>query len=299
MNAVVRAQTILYKNNFSALERSVCSIAAAVKLSREKGGLVELAEIAFGDASPEPILNDKIINDWTEKYGNEIKFSYTVFGFNSGTSKGQNILFRECTAPYLMIYNPDVVVSPNYFLEMMPVFEKYQNVGMVEARQTPLEHPKYFDEVTGEQIWGAMACVIVPSDVYSELSGLDEDTFFMYCDDVDFSWRLRLSGRRVIYQPSAVVFHGHRLDSKGHTVPTEAELYYSAESSLFMAYKWSCKERLDEVIKQCAVGTKYQQDALREFMRRKSEGTLPKQLDSDHKIAYFKDGCYSRHRYGM
>ena len=109
MNAVVRAQTILYKNNLSALERSVCSIAAAVKLSREKGGLVELAEIAFGDASPEPILNDKIINDWTEKYGNEIKFSYTVFGFNSGTSKGQNILFRECTAPYLMIYNPDVV----------------------------------------------------------------------------------------------------------------------------------------------------------------------------------------------
>lgn len=297
MEPMLRAQTILYKNSLSALERSVCSIAAAVRLSRKKNGLVKMVEIAFGDASPEPILNDSVLSDWREKYGDEVSFSYTFFSSNSGTSKGQNILFNSCCARYLMIYNPDIAVSPNFFLEMMPIFDMYENVGMIEARQTPLEHPKYFDPKTGAQIWGAMACVIIPSDVYKELSGLDEDTFFMYCDDVDFSWRLRLSGRRVVYCPSAVVFHGHRLDGKGQSIPTEAELYYSAESSLFMAYKWSCKERLDEVIGLCAVGTEYQKAALREFNRRKSEGTLPKQLDSDHKIAYFKNGYYSRHRF--
>ncbi len=297
--ALVRAQTILYKNNLDALERSVISIAAAVKVSRERGGEVKNVEIAFGDASPEPILNDETLSDWNNKYGDYVNLSYTVFGFNSGTSRGQNILFRQAHSPYLMIYNPDVVVSPTYFLEMMPLFSRYENVGLVEARQTPLEHPKSFDLSNGKQLWGAMACVIVPSDVYKELGGLDEQNFFMYCDDVDFSWRLRLSGRCVVYCPSAVVFHGHRLDSHGNTCPTEAELYYSAESSLFMAYKYSCKERLQELIKLCSVGTSYQQRALAEFMRRKEEGTLPEQLDRDHKIAYFKDGCYSRHRYGM
>ncbi len=298
-SAQLRAQTILYKNDISALERSVTSIAAAVKLSRAQGGNVTYAEIAFGDASPEPILNSDILAEWNVKYGEFLKLSYTVFGFNSGTSKGQNILFRECECPYLMIYNPDIVVAPNYFLEMMPLFSRYENVGLVEARQTPLEHPKSFDLSDGTQIWGAMACVIVPSEVYSELSGLDEQNFFMYCDDVDFSWRLRLSGRKVVYCPSAVVFHGHRLDSKGNPCPTEAELYYSAESSLLMAYKYSCKERVKELIKQYSVGTPYQQKALSEFMRRKDAGILPQPLDRDHKIAYFKDGCYSRHRYEM
>ena len=298
-SAQLRAQTILYKNDLAALERSVISIAAAVRQSRERDGLVKSVEIAFGDASPEPILNNEIIAEWNQKYGEFLTLSYTVFGFNSGTSKGQNILFRECNSPYIMIYNPDIVVSANYFLEMMPLFSRYQNVGMVEARQTPLEHPKSFNLNDGTQVWGAMACVIVPSAIYSELSGLDEQNFFMYCDDVDFSWRLRLSGRRVVYCPSAVVFHGHRLDSKGKTCPTEAELYYSAESSLFMAYKYSCNQRVKELIKQYSVGTPYQQKALSEFMRRKSEGSLPEQLDRNHKIAYFKDGCYSCHRYEM
>lgn len=41
---------------------------------------------------------------------------------------------------------------------------------------------------------------------------LDED-FFMYCEDVDLSWRLRLLGGTIVYAPQAVVYH--RLSATG------------------------------------------------------------------------------------
>lgn len=294
----LRAQTILYKNDLHSVEKSVASIANSVAVSRKSNGYVQFVEIAFGDASPESIMTDEYVAMLNSKYGEYIDVSYTFFGFNSGTSKGQNILFKDCTAEYLMIYNPDIVVCSTYFINMLePYLSGKTNIGMVEARQTPIEHPKAYNEKNMEEIWGAMACVVVPSAVYKELGGLDERNFFMYCDDVDFSWRVRLSGRKVIYSPNTPVFHGHRLDSKGALCASEAEKYYSAESALMMAYKWSNDKRLKQLIDICSRGDDYQRRALEYYNKRKAEGSLPERLDKDHKIAYFKNGCYSKNRY--
>ena len=297
-NIQLRAQTILYKNTLDSVEKSVASIANAVAVSKKKGGYIKRAEIYFGDASPEAIMSEEYIKVLNAKYGNDVDIYYTFFGFNSGTSKGQNILFKNCNTEYLMIYNPDIVVCSTFFINMIdPYLSGDGNVGMVEARQTPIEHPKSYDMLNMEEIWGAMACVVVPSDVYRELGGLDEENFFMYCDDVDFSWRVRLSGRKVLYSPNTPVFHGHRLNSKGALVASEAEKYYSAESALMMAYKWSNDKRLKQLIEICASGDSYQRKALAYYNKRKEEGTLPQRLDSNHKIAYFKNGCYSKNRY--
>ena len=294
----LRAQTILYKNDLQSVEKSVASIANAVAVSIKNDGYVKRVEVAFGDASPEAIMTDEYISFLNVKYGQYIDVSYTFFGFNSGTSKGQNVLFKDCKAEYLMIYNPDIVVCSTYFINMLePYLSGRDNIGMVEARQTPIEHPKSYDMFNMEEIWGAMACVVVPSKVYRELGGLDEQNFFMYCDDVDFSWRIRLSGRKVLYSPNTPVFHGHRLNSKGALVASEAEKYYSAESALMMAYKWSNDKRLKELVEICSNGDSYQKKALAYYMKRKEEGTLPERLDKNHKIAYFKHGCYSKNRY--
>lgn len=297
-DAQLRAQTILYKNDLQSVEKSVASIANSVAVSKNNNGYVQFVEIAFGDASPEPIMNDEYIAMLNSKYGENISVSYTFFGFNSGTSKGQNILFKDCNTEYLMIYNPDIVVCSTYFLNMIePYLSGKTDIGMVEARQTPIEHPKAYNMTNMEEIWGAMACVVVPSEVYRELGGLDEENFFMYCDDVDFSWRVRLSGRKVLYSPNTPVFHGHRLNSKGALVASEAEKYYSAESALMMAYKWSNDKRLKELISICSKGDSYQQKALAYYNKRKEDGTLPERLDINHKISYFKNGCYSKNRY--
>ena len=295
----LRAQTILYKNDLNAVKKSVVSIANAVKNSVSANGYINKVQIAFGDASPEAIVDDVFIDNLNEEFGNYINITYDFFGFNSGTSKGQNILFKECDTEYLMVYNPDIVVAPDYFITMMEhyISDNSGKIGMVEARQTPIEHPKSYNPTTLEELWGAMACVIIPSEVYRELGGLDEDNFFMYCDDVDFSWRVRLSGRKIKYSPNSPVFHGHRLDSFGKLVASEAEKYYSAESALLMAYKWSNEKRLKYLISVCSNGDKYQRKALEYFNKRKKEGTLPKQLDKNHKIASFTADGYSQNRY--
>lgn len=56
---------------------------------------------------------------------------------------------------------------------------------------------------------------------------------------------VRLAGYKVIYVPSAVAFHDKRVSANAEWQPTNAERYYSAEAALFMAYKWSNPERVE------------------------------------------------------
>ena len=293
----LRAQTILYHNEISGLIRSLDSIYNAVEVSKKHGGCIDFLDVYYGDASDKPLFTDDMIAELNEKYKDNLKLSYRFFGFNSGTSKGQNLMFKDCETDYFMAYNPDVVLSPRYFLEMMKPYERMKNVGMVEAKQAPLEHPKEFDFSTGIEPWGAMACVIIPTEVYRELGGLDEQSFFLYCDDVDFSWRVKLSGRQVVYASRATVYHAKYINNEGGVTPTNAELYYSAEAALLMAHKWSNEKLLKQFIKIFENGSEQQRKALKEFERRKAEGLLVQQLDPKHKATSFHGYGYSRNRY--
>ncbi len=293
----LRLQTILYHNEIENLEKSLASIAKAVETSRTQDGPIEHIDICYGDASSEPLFNDEKIAEYNQKYGKFFKLEYMFFGFNSGTSKGQNVMFETCKSEYLLAMNPDVILCPDFFLEMMRPYENMENVGMVEARQCPLEHPKIFDPNTGEEPWGAMACVIIPSAVFKKLGGLDEKNFFLYCDDVDFSWRLRLNGYKVIYCPRAFVYHAKRINEQGGVQPTNAELYYSAEAALLMAYKYSDDARLKRFLELFEKGSEQQKKAAAEFYRRKENGLLTERLDKNHKIASFTQWDYSESRY--
>ena len=47
-------------------------------------------------------------------------------------------------------------------------------------------------------------------DLFERLGGFD-DTFFLYVEDTDLSWRARLAGYRCLYVPSSVVYHDYDL----------------------------------------------------------------------------------------
>ena len=115
--------------------------------------------------------------------------------------------------------------------------------AMVEARQTPIEHQKEYDIKTLETQWATTACTVIRGDVFRKIGGFDADTFFLYCDDLDFSWRLRLAGYKIIYQPLAPAYHAKTVSAEGKWQPTQTEVYYSAEAAILMAHKWSNPER--------------------------------------------------------
>ena len=294
----IQIQSILYNNDKCAIEKAINHIDNAIKVYEQGGGDISCA-LYYGDASPDPIFSEEDITNINARFHHISKIESIFFDENTGTAKGHNRLATKSESEYIMVMNPDVLVNPRFFLEMLEGL-KDDTVGMVEARQTPIEHPKEYDKKTFETSWSTTACVIFRRCVFEKIHGFDEQSFFMYCDDVDFSWRIRLEGYKLIYRPSAVVYHAKRLSSGGSWKPTSAEIYYSAEAALFMAYKWSQQKLLKKLLFDFKHSKeKVYNDAAREFERRRRNGNLPNPLDEEHKIATFVEGGYAKHRFNM
>ena len=57
--------------------------------------------------------------------------------------------------------------------------------------------------------WVNAACLMLRQSVWKALDGFDE-TYFMYCEDVDFCLRVRLAGLALVCAPAQVVHAGQR-----------------------------------------------------------------------------------------
>jgi GT2 family glycosyltransferase len=232
-------------------------------------------------------------------YSFHAEIDYLYFGENLGSARGHNTLAQGASADFLMILNPDVVIGPRTLERMLEPFSS-DGVGMTEARQLPIEHPKDYDPVTGETGWATTACAITRRSLFESIGGFDAESFFLYCDDVDYSWMVREAGKRVIYLPQATVFHDKRLSPQGRWIPSSAEVYFSAQASLMMMHKWSFSESLEKVLEIFQNGSKEQKAAVEHFLKRREAGTLCKPRDPDHKVGYLdKQHFYTKHRYPL
>jgi GT2 family glycosyltransferase len=218
------------------------------------------------------------------------------FGANLGSAAGHNRLAAESDADVLLFLNPDARMAPDA-VELL-VRALRADVGIVEARQVPLDHPKDYEPVTGDTSWASTACAVTPRELFERLNGFDAATFFLYGDDVDYSWRARLAGRRVVFEPSAAVFHDKRLLVDAGWPVSPAEQYYSAEASLLLAYKYSNVERVDRLLGIFeSSGEEFLQRVLAAFHARRAAGELPTRLDPEHTVARFIGDHYAQHRF--
>lgn len=292
----LQVQAVIYHNEKKAIQKAIEALCNSFRNDQTGKKLFREVTLYYGDSSGEPTFSEEEIQRIRASLPENVFFEYRFFGFNSGTSKGHNRMAEKCKCDYLIIMNPDIILSPMALDRMLEPFAD-PTVGIVEAKQMPVEHPKEYDPITRETEWASGACFMIRRVYYEQIGGFDEDSFFLYCDDVDLSWRLRLEGYRIIYQPLSPVFHAKRLSSDAGWQPTDAELYYSAEAALLMAYKWSNKKRLRLLLRDFQKGSEYQKRAYRAFIRRKSEGQLPKQMDPEHKISRFIGNDYTKSRY--
>jgi len=79
-------------------------------------------------------------------------------------------------------------------------------------------------DTPAEIMYGCGAALALKTAAVREVGGIDP-RFFLYYEDVDLSWRLRLSGYSVRYVPGAVVVHQHSASTGAgsllHTYYTE------------------------------------------------------------------------------
>ena len=278
------------------MRRSLQSIERMAEVARGEGICSQLV-VAYGDSSPLPVFTNDIFNGLREEFSESIVLEYTYFNSNLGSAGGHNTLNESNNSEFLLLQNPDVIVSSRMLEFLMKPF-LIANVGIVEAKQMPIEHSKEYDPITGETSWASGACTLIPTPLFNHIGGYDSDTFFLYCDDVDLSWMVVEAGFKVIFQPSALVFHDKRLTHDAGWVASTAERYYSAEAALLIAYKWSRDDLRKQILEHFINhGDEFQKKASEAFDTRLKLNRLPRQRDADHKVAFFEDNMYARYRY--
>lgn len=153
-------------------------------------------------------------------------------GSNLGFAGGNNVALRQVATPYVALLNNDAVPAPGWLARLMAVLDARPDVAAVTGKVLlagsgrvnsaggdvdRLGHgrDRGFD-APDDGRWSAPAEVFyapATACLYRTAAvrdvGLLDDDFFLYYEDVDLSWRLRLAGWSVRYEPGAVVDHHH------------------------------------------------------------------------------------------
>jgi GT2 family glycosyltransferase len=148
---------------------------------------------------------------------------------NIGFAGGCNAGARHATGDVLVFLNPDTVVAPGALAELVRPLED-PTIGIVSARLRLLDRPDVLNSagndvhVTGIA-WAGLygeptesvselrdvafptgAAMAIRRELFEELGGFTEE-LFMYQEDLELGWRVRLRGLRVVVSPGADVYH--------------------------------------------------------------------------------------------
>jgi len=162
---------------------------------------------------------------------------------NLGFAGGNNVAYRHATGRYFLLLNSDTVVAPGWLTELIRYADAHPRAGLIGPkllnpdgtlqyscrrfptlaagifRHTPLERfePKgrftgdylmrEWDHETAREVdWLSGACLLARRDMIDQIGGLD-DGYFMYFEDVDWSYRAHEAGWEVHYTPTPAVLH--------------------------------------------------------------------------------------------
>lgn len=168
---------------------------------------------------------------------------------NTGYTKGVNLGLRQSKGTFVLNLNPDTIVTPDSISSLLSYMQKHPDAGLVGPRLLNMDGSQQYScfrfytpytMVARRLSWLPRALAVVNrflmKDTHLEDSldvdwlmgsafmtrrtamddvGLLDERFFHYCSDDDWARRFWQSGWRVVYCPSALVYHWHARHSKG------------------------------------------------------------------------------------
>lgn len=139
---------------------------------------------------------------------------------NSGFGQANNLAFKTGKSEYVFFLNHDTKLEEDSLENMQKeILNSSQEFGMWEFRQKPYEHPKYYNPIDGETSWASGACFVIKREIFEKVEGFDKK-IFMYAEDVDLSWKVRLEGYKIKYMRSAALTH-YCYKEAGEIKPTQ------------------------------------------------------------------------------
>jgi GT2 family glycosyltransferase len=152
-------------------------------------------------------------------------------GFGNAMNRLMTIAFADSATKWFLCLNPDGTLHRNALRELL-VMSGEHPYSLIEARQFPEEHNKPYDAETFETPWASGACLLICYDIFKKIGGFDPN-FFMYLEDVDFSWRARSAGFSIKIAPRAIF--GHSVLNREFNASADKIMLLSGR---YLASKW-------------------------------------------------------------
>ena len=185
---------------------------------------------------------------------------------NLGFARANNIAIRKAVGEYILLLNPDTVVEQDSFAKMIAFMDEHADCGglgvkMLDAQGAFLPESKrgiptpwvafcklfglyklfpksekcnryYLSNISQDSVAQveilAGACMLLRKSVLDEIGLLDE-TYFLYGEDVDISYRILQAGYKNYYFPETSIIHLKGASTKKLEVKSVREFYRSME----------------------------------------------------------------------
>ena len=185
---------------------------------------------------PTIIINNSKSNEFNTLI-NEFKNIKSITpNLNLGYGKANNLGVNKSITPYILIVNPDILLTEQLINTLYSTFLNYNDSagvlgpslydsGMKRRTNGSISHVK---KIRGRKLSSFInhipednmccdflvgCCLFMKRDFFIELGGFDKD-FFMYFEDNDLCDRIIKKGKTVIEVPSAKVIHLENSSSK-------------------------------------------------------------------------------------
>jgi GT2 family glycosyltransferase len=173
-------------------------------------------------------------------------------GFGAAVNRG----LQTASGDYFIFLNNDLYLQPNSLSELVRLLESDSSIGAAVPKILYYEKRNVINSFGVLVHYSGMACpnlidqedsdsleiletacggiFLFKREVFEATQGFDED-FFLYHEDHDLSWRIRLMGWKIMVCPKAVIYHHYHF-SKG------TFKFYSSEKNrlllLFKLFEW-------------------------------------------------------------
>ena len=147
---------------------------------------------------------------------------------NRGFAAGNNEAARRSNGDYLLLLNPDTIVTSGWIHRLLRLFQNYPDVGIAapvtnfSGNETKINF-EYVDLATMQEFARAIAerqmgnsfeiavapllCGLIPRHLWFSLDGLDENFRVGMFEDDDFSERVRQAGFRIMVAEDCFIHH--------------------------------------------------------------------------------------------
>jgi len=202
--------------------------------------LLSLERVDYPKEKLEIIVVDNASKDGTpeilrSKEGITFFSSGENLGFAAGNNLGINHALLD-SVEYVYLLNPDAKMDQQALREVVALAEKDENVGSVQSRMMLWKHPKVLNSTggmvhflgfgfvrdngrewedvrekiqDGEEIAYASGAAVLYRASALRKVGLLDPYYFMYHEDLELGWRLRLAGYKNVLATKSVVYHDY------------------------------------------------------------------------------------------